>query len=214
LRVLRCQVTRVRQTLIASYFKLAVAVARAFASRPQDIDDLVGQACVTLIRAVDLFDVDRGVRFSTYATRAIRTELSRFIIRRRKRAMRCVDPLLLWRHPDRHGRGGNGAAGILAILEPMLERLDPREASILRSRFGLNEIPGNTTLQAVADGLGISRERVRQLESGALRKLRRMLEESPLAETLLERIDRSPALPQGAVHPPVSTRDRREPLAK
>ncbi len=166
LRVLRCQVTRVRQTLIASYFKLAVAVARAFASRPQDIDDLVGQACVTLIRAVDLFDVDRGVRFSTYATRAIRTELSRFIIRRRKRAMRCVDPRLLWRHPDRHGRGGNGAAGILAILEPMLERLDPREASILRSRFGLNEIPGNTTLQAVADGLGISRERVRQLESG------------------------------------------------
>jgi RNA polymerase primary sigma factor len=55
------------------------------------------------------------------------------------------------------------------VLE-LLDRLDQREATILRMRYGLdNEAPN--TLQGIGERLGLTRERVRQIENEALRKL-------------------------------------------
>ena len=53
--------------------------------------------------------------------------------------------------------------------------LDPREATILRYRFGLD---GGTekTLEEVGEKFGVTRERVRQIQNLALRKLRKMIE--------------------------------------
>ena len=50
--------------------------------------------------------------------------------------------------------------------------LDPREQTILKSRYGLTEDPSKATLQSLADQLGLSRERIRQLEIRAIEKLR------------------------------------------
>jgi RNA polymerase sigma factor (sigma-70 family) len=52
-----------------------------------------------------------------------------------------------------------------------LERLNPRMRHVLAQRFGLDGAPPQT-LEEVGAGLGITRERVRQLESRALRELR------------------------------------------
>jgi len=54
----------------------------------------------------------------------------------------------------------------------MLERMDKREATVLRMRFGLDEEEPKT-LKQIGECLGLTRERVRQIESEALSKLRR-----------------------------------------
>jgi RNA polymerase primary sigma factor len=64
---------------------------------------------------------------------------------------------------------------VTAMLEEMVKKLDPREATILRFRFGLD---GGTekTLEEVGEKFGVTRERVRQIQNIALRKLRKMIE--------------------------------------
>lgn len=62
-----------------------------------------------------------------------------------------------------------------AMLDEMVKKLDPREATILRYRFGLDG--GNEkTLEEVGEKFGVTRERVRQIQNIALRKLRKMIE--------------------------------------
>jgi RNA polymerase primary sigma factor len=64
----------------------------------------------------------------------------------------------------------------------MLDRLDRREKLIVRARFSLGGHRRVQTLQRLADKLGVSKERVRQLEKRALEKLRDFAIESPVPE--------------------------------
>ena len=64
---------------------------------------------------------------------------------------------------------------VTKMLREMVKTLDPREETILRFRFGLDG--GNEkTLEEVGEKFGVTRERVRQIQNIALRKLRRMIE--------------------------------------
>jgi RNA polymerase primary sigma factor len=56
----------------------------------------------------------------------------------------------------------------------MLETMDPREATILRMRFGLDDAEPRT-LKEIGETMGLTRERVRQIENEALNKLARSL---------------------------------------
>ena len=64
----------------------------------------------------------------------------------------------------------------------MLDDLDRREKFIVRARFSLGSHRKVHTLQSLADRLGISKERVRQLERRAMDKLRAMAGEVQLVE--------------------------------
>ena len=61
------------------------------------------------------------------------------------------------------------------MLQDMVKHLDTREATILRYRFGLDGGP-EKTLEEVGVKFGVTRERVRQIQNLALRKLRKMIE--------------------------------------
>jgi RNA polymerase primary sigma factor len=61
-----------------------------------------------------------------------------------------------------------------ARLQRLLDAIDPREAEVLKLRFGI-EVEAPLTLREIGDRLGVSRERVRQIESRALRKLSEMM---------------------------------------
>jgi RNA polymerase primary sigma factor len=65
----------------------------------------------------------------------------------------------------------------------MLDRLDRREKLIVRARFSLGGHRRVQTLQKLADRLGVSKERIRQLEKRALDKLRDMADVSPIPES-------------------------------
>jgi RNA polymerase primary sigma factor len=64
---------------------------------------------------------------------------------------------------------------VTKMLREMVTTLDPREATILRARFGLDGGP-EKTLEEVGEKFGVTRERVRQIQNIALRKLRKMIE--------------------------------------
>jgi RNA polymerase sigma-B factor len=67
----------IRRTLIESHLGLVEYLARRFAGRGEPLDDLVQVAGIGLVKAVDRFDPDRNVEFSTYATPTIVGELKR-----------------------------------------------------------------------------------------------------------------------------------------
>jgi len=64
---------------------------------------------------------------------------------------------------------------VTGMLQEMVKKLDPREATILRFRFGLDG-GSEKTLEEVGEKFGVTRERVRQIQNIALRKLRKMIE--------------------------------------
>jgi RNA polymerase sigma-B factor len=68
---------RLRDELIEAHLGLAEYLARRFSNRGEPLDDLVQVASVGLLKAVDRFDPERAVEFSTYATHTIVGELKR-----------------------------------------------------------------------------------------------------------------------------------------
>lgn len=67
----------VRDELVALFYPLAEHLARRFAGRGEPYDDLLQVASIGLLKAVDRFDIERGVRFDTYAVPTIVGELKR-----------------------------------------------------------------------------------------------------------------------------------------
>jgi RNA polymerase sigma-B factor len=68
---------RVRERLVEMHLPLVEYLARRFAGRGEPLDDLIQVGTIGLIKAVDRFDTERGVEFSTYATPTVVGEIKR-----------------------------------------------------------------------------------------------------------------------------------------
>src|SRR2546427_12138652 len=66
-----------RDELVRIHYPLVEYLARRFAGRGEPLEDLVQVASIGLLKAIDRFDSERGVKFSTYATPTIIGELKR-----------------------------------------------------------------------------------------------------------------------------------------
>ncbi|HEU4449714.1 MAG TPA: RNA polymerase sigma factor SigF [Gaiellaceae bacterium] len=66
-----------RERLIEQYLPLVRSLARRYANRGEQLEDLVQVGCIGLIKAIDRFDVDRGVELTTYATPNVIGEIKR-----------------------------------------------------------------------------------------------------------------------------------------
>jgi RNA polymerase sigma-B factor len=69
--------TEARERLIEQYLPLVRSLARRYSYRGEQLEDLVQVGCIGLIKAIDRFDIDRGVELTTYATPNIIGEIKR-----------------------------------------------------------------------------------------------------------------------------------------
>ncbi len=68
-----------RDELVSGNLKLVLSVVQRFVGRGENLDDLFQVGCIGLIKAIDNFDIDHGVRFSTYAVPMIIGEIRRYL---------------------------------------------------------------------------------------------------------------------------------------
>lgn len=169
---------RVRDRIISANLRLVVSIARRFVDDQNDFDDLISDGNVTLMNAVEKFDYSRGFRFSTYATHAIQREYYRQIRRRRvdrSRFVHGVDKLIAEASDEEvHRPAAESFLRYRKLAELMADQLDEREQFVLAMRFGLNTEAGPQPLRVIGLELGVSKERVRQLEQRAIAALQRV----------------------------------------
>ena len=68
-----------REELISGNLRLVLSVIQRFGNRGENPDDLFQVGCIGLMKAIDHFDVDQGVQFSTYGVPMIIGEVRRFL---------------------------------------------------------------------------------------------------------------------------------------
>lgn len=176
-----------RDRIVEANLRLVFSIVKKFVNSNNQFDELLSDGIVALMRAVEKFDYDRGFRFSTYATQVVRRNSYRTIVmnqQERQKVMGGLQDMNLDLSDE--DRGSSISEGrwheLRSRLASMLEDLDRREKLIIRARFSLGSHRKVHTLQSLADRLGISKERVRQLERRAMDKLRGMAGEVQLAE--------------------------------
>ena len=227
-----------RDHMVRANLRLVVNIARGYTGKGLPLQDLIEEGNLGLLRAVEGFDPERDIRFSTYASYWIKQSIKRSIINSGKTIRipaYMVEVLTKWRRAnaklsDELGRTPSveevakflelparklkivkkaiqlynstpqtedpdsnwNMSDVVAderhpgpedeLLETdnlkhvnrMLETMDPREATILKMRFGLEDGQPRT-LKEIGELLGLTRERVRQIESEALERLNKGL---------------------------------------
>jgi RNA polymerase sigma factor (sigma-70 family) len=233
--------------MIQANLRLVIYSALHYRHRGVPVLDLIQEGNLGLLRAVDQFEPQRGVKFGTYAHWWIRQAISR-AIGEQSRTIRLPSHVLerqsklraaatqLWARQGRRPNAQDLSAALgwtpqqveallLAVqplaqlqqpltddgralqevvedtqtpppevfvaaaqvrrgLDACLSHLSAREALIVRWRYGL-DTDEPQTLQEIGDVLGISRERVRQLEKQAFAKLRKLPQSAELAKLAL-----------------------------
>lgn len=168
-----------RDRIVQSNMRLVISIVKKFVNSSNAFDDLLSDGIVALMRAVDKFDYDRGFRFSTYATQVVRRNAYRTVVMRQKERAKVncslqeagVDVSDETRESSMSEQRWHALRTRLTL---MLDHLDRREKLIIRARFSLGGHRRVQTLQKLAERLGVSKERVRQLEKRAMDKLRDM----------------------------------------
>ncbi len=153
---------------------------------------------MSLIRAAEKFDFARGNKFSTYASWAIMKNFARTIPDEHKHRDRFRTSHSEMFHSTEEHRSGPVRARKRLSQRPgsrpagILGQLDEREQKIIISRFGLDHGHEPLTLKEVGVEMGVTKERIRQIEARALEKLRIAAQEEKIRDSRAELI-RPPA---------------------
>jgi RNA polymerase sigma factor (sigma-70 family) len=176
---------RIKRLLIRSNLRLVVSVAKKHAYGGRNLFELVSDGNVSLMRAVEKFDYSRGFKFSTYASWAIIKNFARTIPAESTHQDRFVTghELAFEMAQDERANSTEVEANherMASALGSILERLDDRERQVIVYRYGLEKNKNPETLEEVGQRFGVTKERIRQIESRAISKLRRFATEDRL----------------------------------
>ena len=180
-----------RAQIVQANLPLVLAMAKRTKLTGVDFSELISEGNMALLRSVDKFDCSKGFKFSTYACRAILKSFSRVAIRSsryRSRFPTEFDPAL--EKSDFIDRKRQEVEEfcvdeLRSILTENLANLNDVEKKVIRARFALDAIDSEQaqpmTLEQVGEIIGVTKERVRQIQNKALEKLRQTLEDGILA---------------------------------
>jgi len=198
-RKYRDQQQQIASQNLGLVWQMARSMIRKYGQR-WELEEFVSEGYVGLLRSVELFDPSRDFKFSTYAMTWIRQFINRFILKnlslthmpenvisdRMKKGV-FKDAISI-DYEDNSEDGDNSiqieskcpapdrnqeATEEAQKLGEFLNRLEGRERQIIALRYGLGGGP-TMTLKEVGEVIGISRQRVLQLEGRAIRKLKYM----------------------------------------
>lgn len=169
-----------RDRIVLGNRKLIYRAVRRRMAESNRSDDLVGDCQIVLIQAVASFNPWIGIRFSTYAFTCLLRALSRQAQRAASNGLHSTlsYDILPEGEPGDRRPSDVGASHRPAIDEFLREDhplLSAREKIVLTQRFCLGDDTGTRTLETVGKSVGLSKERVRQVEASALGKLRQAL---------------------------------------
>ncbi len=179
------QAVKVKNQIVQSNLRLVVSIAKRHVMASEDFFQLVSDGNMSLIRAVEKFDYARGNKFSTYASWAIMKNFARTIpseFRQKDRFRPTSEELFLSKEDQRTDQHMLESAQQLRErqVSQILDNLDDREQKIIISRFGLDYNQEPQTLKEVGAQLGVTKERIRQIEARALVKLRQAAQQEKI----------------------------------
>lgn len=175
----------VKNKIVQSNLRLVVSIAKRHVASSDDFFALISDGNMSLIRAAEKFDYSRGNKFSTYASWAIMKNFARSIpseFKHRDRFRTTTEELFIARQDERLNPYLEETAQKTRQreLSKILGRLDEREQKIITARFGLGRDQEPLTLKEVGEVLGVTKERIRQIEARALSKLREAADEAKI----------------------------------
>ncbi|MCH2134474.1 MAG: sigma-70 family RNA polymerase sigma factor [Phycisphaerales bacterium] len=169
-----------RTQIAESNLALVLAMAKRMRGSDVDFGDLVSEGNMALLRSIDKFDIERGFKFSTYACRAILKAFSRIGMKQsryRQRFPTEFDPALEKSNEAAERRREDEmerAAEAVHVMVTNGADLTDIEQEVLHHRFGIDAGAHGRrlTLAQVGSLIGLTKERVRQIQNRALEKLR------------------------------------------
>lgn len=179
-----------RDLLIESNLRLVAHIVKKYNSPDCDTEELISIGTIGLMKAIDTYDMEKGRKLATYASRCVENELLMFFRQKKKRnkEVSLFDPIGV----DKEGN----EISLLDIIESeekdMIEEMDladnskvlyalvgevlnNREKQVICQRYGIGGIKEITQRQ-IGEQMGISRSYVSRIEKKALEKLRQGFE--------------------------------------
>jgi len=176
------EANQIKDLLIRCNMRLVTSIAKRHSGQTENFFELLSDGNISLMRAVEKFDYSRGNKFSTYASWAIMKNFARSIPDEKNRRERFVtgnedafDAAEDKRTDEQEVIAAAEQASVK--VNRLLEHLEPREREIIRMRAGLDNGIEGMTLEKIGEKLGITKERVRQLNVRAMKKLRTIVEQ-------------------------------------
>ena len=179
------EAVKVKNEILQSNLRLVVSIAKRHVQPAIGLFELISDGNMSLVRAVEKFDFTRGNKFSTYASWAIMKNFARSVPQTHLHADRFRtghDELFNSTEDDGSDQFDQESTQRQreAIVKEMFGRLDERERKILAHRFGLHPEEQPLTLKEIGLKMGVTKERIRQLETRALGKLRQVAAENKI----------------------------------
>lgn len=177
-----------RRELIEHNLRLVAHVIKKYHHSGEDLDDLISIGTIGLIKGIDSFDPDKGVRLATYCARCIDNEVLMQLRSRKKtsKELSLYDPIGVDREGneisliDVLGTDGDVVAEQVEVgvmmewVRNFVKDLTPKERLVLELRFGIRG-HDRLTQRDIAQKLRISRSYVSRIEKRAVRKILREL---------------------------------------
>ena len=181
-----------RSVIVRLNLPLVLAMAKRTRLTHDDFNEMISEGNMALLRSVEKFDCGRGYKFSTYSCRAILKAFSRVAMRAsryRGQFPTEFDPAMERSDFLDRRRKGIEEDCVGELKEILIENsagLSDVEATVICERFAIGKLAiddeaNPKTLEQVGHIIGVTKERVRQIQNNALRKIRLALENRYLA---------------------------------